>query len=208
MANPFCSTDIVLAAFNVGFNFWQFSAASQGGRKWYEAARRKQLVYCAPPGAVFGIVWSVLFTAMGISTYVYARNFKGETFYTATLWIILFNTLINKAWSWMFFDKGWRFMSLMAIGLFILPTAILVAIFFALDGAWLSFGLWAAYPVWLVVALMLNWQWFSKGLPTKDVKQADIEQPMMPPRPAVAAHAAAAPMSTASGKTLRFELSQ
>ena len=183
MSNPFSSTDIALAVFSVGYNFWQFSAASSGGRKWYEDARRKKLVYCAPPGVWFGIVWTTLYLAQGIGMYIYLRNFKPASFYTANVWLLLANSLVNKAWSWLFFDKGWSGISLLAIGVVIFPTAVLMTIFLALDGAWLSFGLWVAYPAWLVVALLLNWQWFSKGLPTNDPKEkldTDLEDPLLP----------------------------
>ena len=44
----------------------------------------------------------------------------------------------------------------------ILGTAFIVLIFMGLDGAWVSFGLFAPYPVWLIVALILNAEFSSK----------------------------------------------
>lgn len=166
MADPFCSIDLVKAVVYCGFWYWQWTSSSMRGRRWYDTYRKS--IPLAPPGWLFGVMWAVIFTLLGVSTYLYARNFQAETFYTASLWILLANAFANKLWSALFFDRSQVGGAMFLLALFVLPTALLIPIFMALDGAYVAFGLWLLYPVWLLVALYLNWNWFKYGFPTKD----------------------------------------
>jgi benzodiazapine receptor len=169
MSAPFCSTDLVKAAFYAGFWYWQWSMQSMRGRRWYETYRVR--IPFAPPGWLFGVMWATIFSLLGVSTYLYDRNFSAGTYHTAVLWLILGNALLNKLWSLLYFDRSQVLAALIVLALGILPTAVLIPIFMALDSAWVAFGLWLLYPLWLLVATYLNWNWFRRGFPTNDTQE-------------------------------------
>ena len=203
MSAPFESVDLVRAVVYAGFWFWQWtSSTSSDSRRWYGRIREKAI--CAPPGWFFGVTWAVLYSLLGVSTYLYDRNFATTgSYHPAVLWLVLANAIFNKLWSLAFFDRGMAFMALVILALAILPTAVLVPIFMALDGAWTSFGLWLAYPVWLLVALYLNWVAFRYQLPTKDAQQPIL--PTTAPAAAAVAMQPARRVSQPARTTLVFD---
>lgn len=172
---PNISVDVVAAILFVAAWFWQWSTTSTRRRRWYNEGRA-EIPGWTPPGWLFGVVWTILYIALGVSTYLYFRNFCAEPRYTATLWLILANALANKLWSLMFFDWGdlWMVVALWLLLLVILPTAVIVLVFMGLNAAWVSFGLWIAYPVWLLVAVYLNLMWVRLRLPTRDAETLPV----------------------------------
>jgi tryptophan-rich sensory protein len=207
MSTPFESVDLVRGVIYAGFWFWQWtSSTGSSSRRWYGRIREKAV--CAPPGWFFGVTWAVLYSLLGVSTYLYDRNFStAGGYHTAVLWLVLANALFNKLWSLAFFDRGMAFTALLILALAILPTAVLIPVFMALDGAWVSFGLWLAYPVWLLVALYLNWVAFRYQLPTKDAQKQ-----LLPVTTADAAAGVGAPLqrrvSQPARTTLVFDYDQ
>ena len=164
---PFTSVDLVRAVIYAGFWFWQWTMMTSSSRRWYRRLQKRTA--CAPPGWFFGVAWGILYTLLGVSVYLYDRNFFGVGGYvTVIMWLVLGNALLNKLWSVLFFDRGMSFIALLVLAIGILPTAVLVPIFMALDVAWVSFGLWVAYPLWLCIAAYLNWVAFRYQLLTKD----------------------------------------
>lgn len=205
VTTPNVSVDLVAVAFFVMAWYYQFSMSSGRERRWYEEGR-KRIPGPTPPGWLFGVMWLILYTLLGVSTYLYFRNYCASGLYTATLWLVLGNMLVNKLWSLMFFDWGglWVVAAFWLLLLVILPTAILVPVFMGIDTAWLPFGLWLAYPVWLLVAAYLNLMWVRLRLPTNDIDgdgDGDGSAPV-----ASAMKKPFLPQSPATGATLRQDI--
>lgn len=209
MSAPFSSIDLVRGAFYTGWWYWQWSTTSQSGRKWYEMYRQRLLVGRLLPGRVFGIAWAIIFTLLGISTYLYDRNYAAVgDFHIAVMWLILGNGLANKLWSWLFFDRSQKLASLALIALVIEPSAILIAIFMALDSAWVSFGLWLLYPAWLILATLLNLGWLQYGFPTNDASLTapmEATAPLQPISHMTRAHSVPAPPLRGGISLLAFD---
>ena len=56
------------------------------------------------------------------------------------MWLVLANAVFNKLWSLAFFDRGAPFIALLLLALVILPTAVLIPVFMALDAAFDEVG--------------------------------------------------------------------
>ena len=160
MALDFTEWGVLLAW--IVFVFWQWTSSARE-RSWYDSNRGS--VRCAPPGWVYGIVWVVLYAFIVVVGFVYSRDFQAATVYDATLWILFANVLLNKLWSLLFFEygsAGWAFLAILLLVL----SEIAVLVLLVISAAWLPFGLWVPYLLWSVVAMYLNYQWWSKALPT------------------------------------------
>ena len=147
----------------LGLLFWlaiAFIAAAIGGaasitaEPFYLQLDRPEW---APPSSVFGPVWSVLYTLIGISAWLVWRvdGFWGAR---PALTLFLLQLAVNALWSWMFF--GWRLGGLAFIDiLLLLPLIIIMVIMFCrirpLAGVllipyllWVSFAAVLNYSVW------------------------------------------------------------
>lgn len=108
----------------------------------------------APPAAVFGPVWTTLFTLMGIAAWLV---WKAPEHRRALTWFAL-QLMVNVLWSWLFFawhQGAWAFVDVIVLEIFIWVTA------------WQFWRLnrWAAllllpYALWVSFAAALNfWLW-------------------------------------------------
>jgi len=108
----------------------------------------------APPGWLFGPVWTLLYALMGIAAW---RVWRRAGFGTA-IHLFLAQLALNALWSWLFF--AWRlgaaaFGEILLLWLLIAAT---VAAFFRIDRpaaallvpylAWVSFAAALTYAVW------------------------------------------------------------
>lgn len=59
----------------------------------------------APPGSVFGPVWSALYLSMGVAAWLAWRE-RGWRGMGAASWLFLVQLAVNAMWSWLFF--AWR----------------------------------------------------------------------------------------------------
>ncbi|ACV68812.1 TspO/MBR family protein [Desulfohalobium retbaense] len=112
----------------------------------------------APPGWVFGPVWTVLYALMGISAWVVwrARGFSGARF---ALLLYILQLAVNVLWSWLFFHWQFGFLALTDI---LLLLGLLLA---TLTAFWrihpLAGWLLSPYLLWVGFAAALNlaiWQ--------------------------------------------------
>ena len=111
----------------------------------------------APPGSVFGPVWTTLYALMGIAAWLVWREGGFQKNKTA-LTLFLVQLVVNALWSWLFF--AWHlgaFALIDLIVLWLLIVATLVAFWRvkALAGAllvpyllWVSFAGFLNYAVW------------------------------------------------------------
>ena len=78
-----------------------------------------------PPGYIFPIVWSILFTLMGISLYLISENKVTKSSYL----IFIVNLIVNSLWTMFFFNFKWYLFSFIWI-LFLIGIVIIMIINF------------------------------------------------------------------------------
>lgn len=77
---------------------------SGGGMEMFEMIKKPPL---SPPGWIFPVVWTALYTLMGISSYlVYTANAPKEDISDALL-IYTYQLFVNFWWSIIFFNLRW-----------------------------------------------------------------------------------------------------
>lgn len=111
----------------------------------------------APPSAVFGPVWTVLYALMGIAAWLVWRA-KGFRAARASLILFLVQLAINALWSWLFFGWHWgalAFADILLLWLLIVTTLVLFWRVRPLAGVllipyllWVSFASALCYSVW------------------------------------------------------------
>lgn len=79
------------------------SIASINARSFYQDLQRPEW---APPGWVFGPVWTTLFALMAIAAWLVwrARGWRGAQ---AALTLFIVQLIVNALWSWLFFAWRW-----------------------------------------------------------------------------------------------------
>jgi len=145
--------------------FWQTSkSSSRKTREYYETNRKR--IYCAPPGWLFGIAWTIIYCLVVASTFLVFQPGSTYTYGYQTIIAWLINILLNKYWSNLFFDTHRIGLALIvAVGL--VATGGVVLGFMGADNAnvgWVPFALYFVYPVWCTFALILNFQWWTASM--------------------------------------------
>ncbi len=106
----------------------------------------------APPGYVFGPVWTTLYTLMGISAWLVWRNSR---LYSWAIIIFVIQLSINALWSWLFFAwhlGAWAFWDVLLLWVFIIATMIL---FWPVNR--MAALLLVPYFLWVSFASVLTW---------------------------------------------------
>jgi benzodiazapine receptor len=140
----------------VGWLLLVFAAAALGGFASANAGDfYRDLVRpaWAPPGWLFGPVWSVLYALMGIAAWLVwrARGFAGAG---PALRVFLLQLTANALWSWLFFvwqQGGLAFIEILLLWALILVTAVLFWRISRVAG-WLLLP----YLAWVSFASVLN----------------------------------------------------
>ena len=139
-----------------GWLAWAFAAAALGGLASVNAGDfYAQLVRpeWAPPGWLFGPVWTVLYTLMGIAAWLVWRK-AGFAQSRNALLLFVAQLAINALWSWLFFAWQQGFVALievLVLWLMILATLVTFWRFSRLAGALL-----VPYLAWVAFAAGLN----------------------------------------------------
>ena len=112
----------------------------------------------APPGALFGPVWSTLFLLMSIAAWLVWRphGFRGEP---VALSLFLIHLPFNALWSWLFF--GWHLGSLAFVDVLLLWSLIAVTLWLFWRVNRFAGLLLLPYLLWVSFAAALNftiWQ--------------------------------------------------
>ncbi|MFI3313181.1 MAG: TspO/MBR family protein [Eubacteriales bacterium] len=107
-----------------------------------------------PPGAVFPIVWTLLYVFMGISA---ARIYNGAD--PSSLGLYVLQLVLNGIWSYLFFGAGWYFFSFLWIVVLWFVVFTMVQEFYKVDKV--AAVLQIPYLIWLTIAGLLNLSiWF------------------------------------------------
>jgi translocator protein len=145
----------------VGWLFVSFAAggigalASANAREFYSALEKPDW---APPGALFGPVWTVLYLLMGIAAWLVWRDrgFRGARL---ALGLFAAQLVLNALWTWIFFVWQQGGLALAEIGLLVVLILATAAAFWRirpLAGALLlPYLLWVGYATALTAAV---WQ--------------------------------------------------
>jgi len=108
----------------------------------------------APPGWVFGPVWTTLYLLMGVSVWLVWRT-AGWSGATVALSLFVVQLVCNAAWSWFFF--AWR-RGALALADILLLLALIVATMFAFAQVHtLAMVLLIPYICWVAFATLLTW---------------------------------------------------
>jgi tryptophan-rich sensory protein len=133
--------------------FLAAAAASQfGAGAWYDSLAKPAWT---PPSAVFGPVWAVLYTLMGIAAWLVWRR-EGLRAASFPLGLYVVHLGVNVAWSALFFGGqriGWALLDIMLLWLFL---AFLLALFWR-RSRWAG-ALLVPYLLWVTYAGALNLQ--------------------------------------------------
>lgn len=130
------------------------AVASVNAREFYAQLARPAW---APPGAVFGPVWSVLYTLMGVAAWLVWKD-RGAAAAKGALSMFVAQLVANALWSWLFF--AWRlgglaFAEILVLWVMILCTVLLFWARNRLAGAllipylaWVSFATALCFVTW------------------------------------------------------------
>jgi tryptophan-rich sensory protein len=120
-------------------------AAGSAGRTY----RALELPGFAPPGWVFGPVWTVLYLMIAVSAWLVWRKVGWDR--SLTLWVI--QLLLNLAWTPLFFGAGLTVWALVDIVVLLVLVAATLALFRPVSGV----------AAWLLVPY-LGWVGFATAL--------------------------------------------
>ncbi|NIJ69982.1 TspO/MBR family protein [Xanthomonas sp. 60] len=108
----------------------------------------------APPGSVFGPVWSVLYALMAVAAWrVWRRG--GWRAQAGTLSIFLLQLALNGLWSWLFF--AWHQGALAFLDIVVLWATLLLTVRLFWRADRLAAVLMLPYLAWITFAAALNW---------------------------------------------------
>jgi benzodiazapine receptor len=148
-------------AYWMGLAFWLgvcFAAAWFGAHfppgEWYLGLLKPSLT---PPGWVFGTVWTLLYTMMGLAAWLVWKR-KGYAAASRSLWLFLLQLGLNALWSYLFFglkNPGLALLDIVALWLAILATLIAFFRHYRLAGKLLL-----PYLLWVSFAIYLNLQFW------------------------------------------------
>lgn len=98
------------------------AASANAGTLYQQLARPAW----APPGWVFGPVWTVLYVLMGVAAWLVWRP-GGFRAAAVPLTLFLGQLVVNALWTWLFFawrQGGWAFAEILVLWLLILATVV------------------------------------------------------------------------------------
>lgn len=108
----------------------------------------------SPPGWLFPVVWTILYTLMGISAYLISQSDAGEAAKNNALSIYYLQLFVNFLWPLFFFGGEWYLFSLLWLILLWLLIAIMITRFASISkpAAYLN----VPYFIWVTFATYLN----------------------------------------------------
>ena len=108
----------------------------------------------SPPGIVFPIVWTILYTLMGISSYLIITSGAGKVKVEKALMLYWYQLAVNFLWSTFFFNFGWYLFSFFWIVLLWVLVLLMILAFAKIDKRAALLNI--PYLIWLTFAGYLN----------------------------------------------------
>jgi translocator protein len=107
-----------------------------------------------PPNWLFGPVWTLLYTLMGISFYLLFKNGLNTPLQKRALALFIVQLCLNSLWSFLYF--GWHQIGLAAIEIVLMLVAICVCAYSFYVQHKVSGLLFIPYIIWVSFATVLN----------------------------------------------------
>jgi tryptophan-rich sensory protein len=115
----------------------------------------------APPAAVFGPVWSVLYCLMAIAAWLVWRQ-RGQLRVHGCIWAYVIHLAFQAAWSWLFFGLGRADVAMIDLALLWIMIVWLMLVFWRCDRR--AGILMIPYFLWVSFAAVLNGSlWLLNG---------------------------------------------
>ena len=127
------------------------AAFTDRGMEIFEQINKPAL---SPPGWVFPIVWTILYTLMGISSYLILTSGADQEEIRRAISVYVYQLLVNFLWPTFFFNFGWYFFSFLWLILLWVLVFIMIRKFFEISK--LAAYLNMPYILWLTFAAYLN----------------------------------------------------
>lgn len=108
----------------------------------------------SPPGWVFGVVWTILYILMGVSSYLVIQSGAEEEEINKALSVYVYQLIVNFLWPTFFFNFGWFFFAFLWLVLLWVLVFIMIRRFY--DISKLAGILQIPYLIWLTFAAYLN----------------------------------------------------
>ena len=127
------------------------SFLTRGGMELFETIQKPA---SSPPSWIFPVVWTLLYTLMGISSYLIIISGGEEECIKDAISVYAYQLTVNFLWPTFFFSFQWFFVSFLWILLLILLVAVMIRKFWKLSKA--AAYLIITYLLWLCFAAYLN----------------------------------------------------
>ena len=129
---------------------WTDTAAGS----WYDALDKPAWT---PPGAVFGIVWTVLYLMMAVSAWLVAREGLERPDVRRALLVYAVQLVLNLGWTALFFAAerpGWAILEIAALFVMVIVTIVTFRPISS-TAAWLlvPYTAWVAYASSLTIGI-------------------------------------------------------
>lgn len=113
----------------------------------------------SPPGWLFPIVWTILYTLMGISSYLVLTSDADKEDIENALKIYAYQLVVNFLWPTFFFNFGWYLFSFIWLVLLWILVLVMIVKFSRINK--LAAYLNIPYLLWLTFAAYLNWSIYT-----------------------------------------------
>lgn len=124
---------------------------SGGGMETFSSLDQPPL---SPPGWLFPVVWTILYTLMGISSYLILTSGKDKKEIQRALTIYAYQLIVNFLWPTFFFNFGWYLFAFIWLVLLWLLILIMIIRFYQISKP--AAYLMIPYLLWVTFAGYLN----------------------------------------------------
>ena len=129
---------------------------TRGSMEAFESLNQPPL---SPPGWLFPIVWTILYTLMGIASYLVLESDADSNKVSTAMTIYIWQLAVNFLWPTFFFNFGWYLFAF--IWLFFLWVLVLITTLRFFNVSKIAGILMIPYLLWTTFACYLNFGvWF------------------------------------------------
>ena len=124
---------------------------SGGGMQTFEMVEKPPL---SPPGWLFPVVWTILYTLMGVASYLVLTSDAEKQEISKAISLYIYQLIVNFLWSTFFFNFQWFFFSFLWLVLLWILILFTTIRFYRISK--LAGYLMIPYLVWVTFAGYLN----------------------------------------------------
>ena len=108
----------------------------------------------APPAWLFPVVWTILYTLMGVSSYLILQSGADEAAVSRAISVYVYQLIVNFLWPTIFFQLQWYLFAFFWLVLLWILVVIMIIRFYNISK--LAGYLQIPYLIWLTFAGYLN----------------------------------------------------